>query len=293
MNRIQEHLISLGICNPERIREFYPRVRDREDVRVLQCEKSGVIFLDSSEHVRQGYYESRNAHEYWSAADRKQALQSCQEDDRRRADQFSAFIRDRKWLDIGTGVGGILDLLASTAGQTCAVEPQEGIRDELSRCGYRVYSNLKEVPDNDFGVVTLFHVFEHLPEPLETLISIRDKMTAGSSLILEVPHARDALISLLDLDAFKSFTFWSEHLILHTRQSLAAFLRKAGFTKIEITGFQRYPLSNHLYWLRHGKPGGHEKWSFLNNSELNKEYYSTLERIDATDTLIAIAEKLT
>ena len=38
----------------------------------------------------------------------------------------------------------------------------------------------------------------------------------------------------VDCVPFKKFTFWSEHLVLHTRQSLALVLREAGFEQNEI-----------------------------------------------------------
>jgi len=64
-------------------------------------------------------------------------------------------------------------------------------------------------------------------------------------------------------------------------------INKTGLKLNWIKGVQRYPLSNHLYWLANGMPGGHEKWTFLNNEILNKEYEKTLASINKTDTIIA------
>jgi hypothetical protein len=58
------------------------------------------------------------------------------------------------------------------------------------------------------------------------------------------------------LDSFKESTFWSEHLILHTKESLRKILEAVGFKNIKIEGLQRYPSANHLY-LRHNRLGGH------------------------------------
>ena len=66
---------------------------------------------------------------------------------------------------------------------------------------------------------------------------------------------------------------------------------KAGFQKIQIKGLQRYPLANHLYWLKNGKPGGHREWTFLRTDKLDTAYEELLDQIDKTDTLIAVAEK--
>lgn len=290
-NRVQSLLLSLGIISADSIEEFWPRVRDREGVRVMRCRKSGVIFLSSARNIDPSYYASKEDYSYWSAATRTQALIESLEDDRRRALQFELVICNKKWLDFGTGAGGILELLKTQAAEVCAVEPQAGARNELVRLGYRVYQKIQQVPDNDFEVVTLFHTFEHLPEPIEALRSISSKMAVGGKLIVEVPHAQDFLISFLNLEAFKQFTLWSEHLILHTRQSLEIFLKEAGFQNICIEGFQRYPLANHLHWLAKGKPGGHKHWRHLQTEDLNRAYASMLARLDKCDTLIAVAQK--
>lgn len=290
-NPIQALLTSLEICEAGSIKEFYPRVRDRDDVKVLRCDKSEVIFLSRTDHVTDSHYKEKSDFSYWSTSDRKQAVLDCYEDDHRRAVKFGALIHNKTWLDIGTGAGGILDILARESAECCAVEPQAAVRNELIKCGYKVCENLDVVEDEKFDIVTLFHVFEHFCEPLDELKKINKKMVACGKIVIEVPHAKDFLLSFLDLNTFKAFTFWSEHLILHTRQSLDIFLQKAGFRNICITGYQRYPLANHMYWLAKGKPGGHKEWSFMVNPEIDCAYQRMLAKMDATDTLIATAQK--
>lgn len=290
VNEIKEILIQLGISNSDTIVPFFPKVRDRDDVSVLKCLRSGVIFLSRTDHMDISHYNKKESFDYWGAQDRKEALKQSLEDDQRRCEQFKHVISNKKWLDIGTGAGGILDLLSSFSKITKAVEPQKQVRDFLIELGYDVYASIEDADQSFFDVVTLFHVFEHLKNPIEALKSIREKMVKGAKIIIEVPHANDFLISFLDNDEFKSFTFWSEHLILHTRESLCAFLKAAGFSNIIISNFQRYPLANHLYWLSKGKPGGHVAWSHLRTSELDQSYANMLASIDKTDTLIAIAE---
>lgn len=64
-----------------------------------------------------------------------------------------------------------------------------------------------------------------------------------------------------------------------------------GLEEIQIEGVQRYPLSNHLNWLANGKGGGHKSpLSALDSDELLDAYQNALARIDATDTLVAIAK---
>ncbi len=290
-NKIKSLLIELGISTENSIVPYFPKVRDRDDISVLKCEKSDVIFLSRSDHMNIKHYEETENFRYWGVKDRKTALLNTLEDSQRRFKQFKSIVTNKKWIDVGTGAGGILDLLSSIALKTVAVEPQEQVRKSLLALNYEVYPSVEKVKENDFDVVTLFHTLEHLTDPIDTLKSIKNKMAKGGKIIIEVPHARDFLISFFENDAFKSFTFWSEHLILHTRESLNIFLKTAGFSKIVIKGFQRYSLPNHLYWLAHSKPGGHIAWQQLRTVELENAYFNMLSSIDKTDTLIAIAEK--
>jgi SAM-dependent methyltransferase len=281
-------LASLGVCDPADVEVCSPRVRDRDDISVMRCRKSGVIFLSRSDHVTESWYTSRTSLSDWTTGSRQEGLRECYDDDSRHSRQFGSLIRNRRWLEVGAGVGGILDLLSSSASSTCAVEPQEGARRALQACGYEVHAAIEDLGDRRFDIVTMFHVLEHLPDPVGSLRQVAARLEEGGRIVIEVPHARDFLI-WTGSDAFRKFTFWSEHLILHTRSSLEAVCRAAGLDAVEVSGCQRYPVANHLHWLSTGRPGGHKEWSFLVDDDLDRAYAATLARLDRTDTLIAIA----
>ncbi len=170
------------------------------------------------------------------------------------------------------------------------VELQDSFRDALNNDGVDCFSDLAECSTPE--IAFMFHVLEHLPKPLPTLSTLHG-MTAisGGTLVVEVPHARDFLISQAKNEPFINFTLWSQHLVLHTRQSLELLLRAAGYTSIHIYGVQRYGLANHFRWLIDGLPGGHKSpLAALETSALEHAYEAALARMDATDTLIAIAQ---
>lgn len=291
-NKIAKTLCDWGVCDKNAIEEYYPQVRDREDISVMRCNKSGVVFTSTSEHMDMSHYSEKHEFpHYWKEDNRAKALVDSFEDDSRRKEQFLPLISNKAWLDVGTGAGGVLDLLKPFADKVVAVEPQQRSLDILKKEGYEAYSDIADVPFDQFDVVTLFHVFEHLTDPLDLLKVAYDKLKVGGKIVIEVPHANDFLFSFLELEEFKKFTFWSEHLVLHNRASLTAFLDKANFTSIVISGFQRYNLANHLHWLKEKKPSGHIKWNMLTTDQLDTAYSNMLEKADMTDTLIAIAEK--
>lgn len=290
-SKIADLLIGLGISSPDSIKPFHDRVRDRADVPVSRCERSGVIFLDPPQGLEETDYARRDDLGYWAASTRREALKETFADDSRRARMIGPLIRNRRWLDVGTGVGGILDLCKDGPSAFAAVEPQGGPRDALRACGYEVHASIAEAPDCSFDLVTLFHVYEHIADPVAFLAEVARKVVPGGTVCIEVPHARDALLGLFGCAAFKDFTLWSEHLILHTRDSLSRFIAAAGLTDPLIQGVQRYPLANHLHWLAKGQPGGHAAWSQLLDDGVDGGYARLLSSLDATDSLVAWARK--
>ena len=131
---IKRLLIDLDICKESSIEKYYPQVRDRNDISVLKCSKSGVIFLSRSDHMNISYYEDKKEVRYrWSAGDRKHDVNIGHEDKIRRKSLFQHIIANKKWLDIGTGSGGILDELSVLASGTVAVEPQKVARESLKK----------------------------------------------------------------------------------------------------------------------------------------------------------------
>lgn len=109
-------------------------------------------------------------------------------------------------------------------------------------------------------------------------------------MIIEVPSSEDALLTLFDCNSFQRFTYWSQHLFLFNSKTLEQLATQAGLKVIALQQYQRYPLSNHLHWLSQGKPGGHQKWSFLNSPILTESYANTLAALGKCDTLIAYLE---
>lgn len=136
----------------------------------------------------------------------------------------------------------------------------------------------------------MFHVLEHMPSQVKVLKQLHKKLKKNGLLIVEIPHADDFLLKFNELKEFKKFTFWSEHLILHTRESIKSVLHTAGYKDIKIIYFQRYPLSNHLGWFIKKKPGGHDYFKPLISKSLNLSYINNLVQLKQTDTLIVTAK---
>lgn len=290
-NPIISQLSRLGVIDTMALEQYASRVRDRDDVSVVRCSKSGVIALSSADHIGFEYYKEKDREVGFTDLEQGNVAIAELQDCYRRANFFGDRIKGKHWLDIGTGTGQILDALKDKAKSATGVEPHKRYRNAASARGLQVLPHISDTDDSHSEVVTLFHVFEHIIDPIATLEEIKTKMKSGGELVLEVPHAKDFLLETLSCDAFRAFTLWSEHLVLHTAESLEKIIRAAGFSSIRIEGYQRYPLSNHLYWLCNSAPGGHEVWSHLHSDDLQKSYSRMLMDNGQTDTLIAYATR--
>lgn len=288
---IRATLERLGVVRAENIEIFATRTRDRDDVVVYRDKLSKVIFID-------GYYVGEET--YRSGAYRLRPKPSMSSvgrgledhaDSIRRAERYAPFHVAKAVCDFGCGGGGFLRRVRTHAARVCGVELQRDFAEALEAEGIECRASLAQI-EGPLDTVFMFHCLEHLPDPLDTLAAAREKLRSNGEgrIVIEVPHARDFLLDGLAIDAFKSFTLWSQHLVLHTRQSLEALLAAAGFKEIMIEGVQRYGLANHLRWLRLGKPGGHrDSLSILETGSLREAYADALSRLDANDTLVAVA----
>lgn len=287
------HLLnSLGLASFDTIYVYHPRTRDHDNICVMRCRESGVIFLSSTGHINSDYYSSMKDLSYWiDGAGIEKALEDQLEDTKRRGIMLESKVINKRWLDVGAGLGGTINQLAKVAKVAEIVEPQIEARRYLSKLGFSVYDRIECVPDRYYDIITLFHVFEHVTDPMAMLAVIRSKLDVEGRLIIEVPHARDILISSEALPEFNDFTFWSEHLILHTKESLRKTLEYAGFNEIKVYGVQRYSYANHAHWFLKKRPGGHIEWKSIRIRLLEKLYESLLICADRTDTLIATAVK--
>ena len=292
-NPVYVELVELGAIDPRGLRQISERTRDLP-VPVYLDTTSRVILLERCETTRAYYENKQGDREAGRAVTRlangKVLKNPTLDDDSRRFERFGRWIAGKRICDFGCGYGGFLKQAQFSAAATCGVELREVCREALSveAPEIRVAGEIRD-HDAPFDVVTLFHVLEHLPEQVATLRRIGAAMALGGRLVVEVPHARDFLIQSVDLPEFRAFTFWSEHLVLHTRRSLEAVLQAAGFTEIVVEGFQRYGYTNHLHWFLEHKPGGHEVFKAFEDPEMEAAYATFLKRHDATDTLIATA----
>lgn len=287
---IRKTLNRIGAINDEHVELLKSGTRDNPSLNVWCDTVSNVIFIDDYYVGDMEYTSGR----YRTPSDGLLSSddQSYEDDtdSERRFHSYRNLITGKSICDFGCGAGSFLKRAQSVTKNLFGVELQKNYADILNNLGIRCVHSIEDIEEN-LDVVTMFHCLEHLPDPTLALKNLYSRLKdRGGILIVEVPHACDFLISNLKLNEFIDFTLWSQHLVLHTRESLRLLLVDAGFKNIVINGVQRYNIANHFHWLASKKAGGHKSLlSAIETPELKVAYENALARINATDTLVAIA----
>ena len=298
-NPIYKELKSLKLISDSNLIKINNKTRDKK-ISVFKDNKQKIIFLEKY-ITKTNYYKTLKYEDDYRNSKKKLKFGFTKtlsgkiklpliEDDLRRINQFEKLFSKKDLLDFGCGRGGFLRNVKnakSINGIELRKECIDYIQNNIKKIN--ISNNINSF-SKKFDVITLFHVLEHIPYQISTLKLLKSKLKNKGKIIIEVPHAEDFLILQNELKEFKNFTFWSEHLILHTYKSLETVLLNSGFKKIKINFFQRYNFSNHLGWFLRRKPGGHEIYNKIISEKLNNSYKENLIRLGKTDTLIAVAE---
>ncbi len=139
-------------------------------------------------------------------------------------------------LDIGCGTGLFLHLAHEAGLYVRGIELSDSaVEYARARYGLDVHhGTLKnaELPDESFDIVTMWHVLEHLPNPVEALRRVARVLRPGGLLLLGVPN-----IDSIEARIFGRRWFSLDaprHLSHFTPHTLAAVLNAAGLLPRQI-----------------------------------------------------------
>jgi 2-polyprenyl-3-methyl-5-hydroxy-6-metoxy-1,4-benzoquinol methylase len=275
------------LCNGDKFSQRPGEVRDDNTLNVVECNNCGLVTLDSFSHISGSHYEDGKMHSSQNTI--IEWLQETEVDDSRRFKEFKKSITGKNMLDVGSGNGGFLTMAVQIANLAQGLELETRVQEYYKDNRIKIWKSIEDVKincDNKFDLITSFHVFEHLIDPVSTLKSLSSLANQGGEIIIEVPSCDDALLTLYNSESFAKFTYWSQHLFLFNQKTIELLVNKANMKLNWIKQVQRYGLSNHLYWLSNNLPGGQKSWSFLNSKLLDKLYAKQLASVGKCDTLI-------
>ena len=158
----------------------------------------------------------------------------------RRAKKLARLLpQNARILDIGCGNGSFLNHISECGSfELYGTElPGPAALRASANKNIRVITNKLSTEDigEGFDLITLFHVFEHLEEPLRQLQNISEMMKAGSFLAISMPEANSLQFSL-----FGKYWFHLDpprHLCLISRKAFIEKAKSFGLTSVEVKLF--------------------------------------------------------
>lgn len=137
----------------------------------------------------------------------------------------------RRWLDVGCDHGFFLDEVRRYGYTAAGVEVAQQPRRYAQEIGLNVFERLDDVTDT-YDIVSLWHVLEHIPTPLEFLTKIHDRMSPDGVLRIRVPDAGSLPSRLLS-----SSWIWFQphhHVVHYTTSVLHRVVTAAGFDIVRL-----------------------------------------------------------
>jgi len=144
------------------------------------------------------------------------------------------------------------------------------------------------VPKAD--VIVLFHVLEHISEPVRFLKKLKSMLKINGRIVIEVPNFDDHQLQLNR--KYREFYWQRAHIHYFTPKSFRRVLEKSGFS-VKIKGIQRYSIENFFNWKFTGKPQLDSPVFCLSKKYewIDSYYKHKLEESLKCDTIIAVGTK--
>jgi 2-polyprenyl-3-methyl-5-hydroxy-6-metoxy-1,4-benzoquinol methylase len=147
--------------------------------------------------------------------------------------------KNSKVLDLGCGFGYFLSFLKSKKINCKGIEPQKNIaffcKESLNIDV--TSSKIDEEKNNEFKLITLFDVLEHLKNPVQYFKTIYKKLKIGGYCVIYTPNIRSVSYALMGSDQNTMLPF--EHLCFYDQKSIKYLSKKSKFQiySIETYGF--------------------------------------------------------
>lgn len=222
------------------------------DMKPYQCDGCKLVFLYPlmDEKTLDWFYEKEYRKIYHGDYDINNFHKNRFPDAKRRADKIlSEKLAKNILVDVGSSTASFLELVQARINTVIGIEPDKQQSEFANKNGITTYPSINMLPDNiKADTITLFHVLEHINNPVEFLRELSQHLAPNGILIVEVPNVDDVLLSKYEIPEFEAFYWHPAHSYYFSKDTLRRVAEQAGFTNIRVEPVQRYSLQNHLHW---------------------------------------------
>jgi len=199
-------------------------------------------------------------------------------------------------LEIGSGYGWLVEKLRDDGYAAHGIELSQDKCDmALNRSNTELHSInlLHESPPANFleafDAVCMFHVLEHITDPIGFLKSSVSFLKNRGNIIIEVPNFNAYMKKYSQ--GFNAFSYPRGHVSYFTPETLSYTLKAAGFKDIKVFGKQVYSVENAIHWARNNVPfKSYFQFELPEGLEfLNAFFKKKMEEDLTSDCLVCIA----
>lgn len=146
------------------------------------------------------------------------------------------FFKDKKnILEIGSGAGQATFWFENEGFNITGIEPDPRnvkLINKILKNGNCINEKIEDIKlEQKFDIIWMVHVLEHLVDPVNVLIRIKNNMKQNSIFFIEVPNCENK--KMLDASIIEN-----PHVYHFTKKSLENIVKKAGFKIKEIDYFR-------------------------------------------------------
>ena len=229
MNAVVERIVvkACPICGSSLNQMF--EASDEGDLSYRLCSNCGTVFQSPrmSDEALQAYYQAEYVSQYQQASGVTVKELRIQAGRARNLIRLmkAEFSTVNRHLDIGSSTGALMQAARDAYGcEAVGVEPAEVYRAYCEARGLTVHANLDDAGDGQFDLITMAHVLEHLPDPVEYLRKLRERWLSPSGVLLvEVPNL------------FGHQSVELPHLFCFSAATLQYTLNRAGYRMARLT----------------------------------------------------------
>jgi len=176
-----ETLSRCGLCGGSMITSIDPANR------ICRCEQCGYVFDNPRPTLRAivAFYSQLGKYDSWLKEEECRSLHY-----RRRLKILKQHRSSGLLLDVGTGTGQFLSIARESFTVLGTEVSESAVRIAKNKYGLDVkQGQVEDIHfDTRFDVITLFHVLEHVPNPVSTLRRCRELLNSDGILVAAVPN---------------------------------------------------------------------------------------------------------
>lgn len=288
---------SCTICKYRKFDKISSRVRDSTNHKIIKCRKCKHVqiypipSIDEDKEFYDKDMQNKNINFYGSIEDHRRI--SVVDTTRRSIFVNKLTPKNGRILEIGSGhgffVGAMHKKKYNITGIEISIEKRTMAKKVTKAKILDIDLNHDVLDIGKFDTIVMFHVLEHIADPISFLKKIRSLLKPGGKIIIEVPNCDDFQLELNR--SYRDFYWQRAHLQYFSPKTLKKILSLSGLSS-KIIGIQRYSVENMFSWKLTNKPSLISPAFDLPKPYewIEKPYKNKLEKELKCDTIMAIGK---